>query len=74
MRERAFDGTRRECRYDRAGRAVELVNGRRQVVRSAFDPLGRLLRRAVPGRGEERFEYDVMGRLVAAANADGETR
>ena len=60
VRERGFSGRVVELRYDRAGRCIEVVNGRRKRTRLTRDALGRIV-----GRGGPRGRHLLPGDVVA---------
>lgn len=66
------DGTTRHFERDGNGNVVRIVDQNRNIIVRRFDPLNRLLERRIKrrDRGEtrvERFRYDGLNRIVAAA-------
>ncbi|MFH0800260.1 MAG: DUF6531 domain-containing protein [Pseudomonadota bacterium] len=72
--ERYADGTERRTAYDRAGRVVAVVDRNGTVLDIEHDAAGRLLSRrassltGVIGTHGQSFEYDGLGRIVAAVD------
>jgi YD repeat-containing protein len=70
-REHTFDGREVRYRYDALGR-IERRDVAGATTHFAYDPLGRLLERQHPARGDLRYEYDAQGRLVTKREGQGE--
>ncbi|MEU4675111.1 RHS repeat-associated core domain-containing protein [Amycolatopsis sp. NPDC023774] len=73
IEETDFDGRTLTYTYDRAGQLLQMANGRGDITEFAYDLLGNVVERRTP-TGATRYEYDTLGRLTLAANADSTLR
>jgi RHS repeat-associated protein len=65
-----FNGRTLSYRYDAAGQLVERTNGAGETTRLHHDVLGNIV--AMEADGTTAYEYDPLGRLVRARNAEVE--
>lgn len=68
--ERTFDGRRYQYGYDDSGRRAWQLNGEGDRADYSYDEAGRISSIEYSDEVVEQFEYDVMGRLVAADNGE----
>jgi len=72
------DGTVARAAYDAAGNTVRAVDENGTETLNRFDAAGRLVERRTTSAGGgvdvERFEYDGLGRLIAATSGTGTVR
>ncbi|WP_433129552.1 DUF6531 domain-containing protein [Micromonospora sp. CA-240977] len=69
VEETDFNGRVRRYAYDAAGQLIGSTNGLGETTGYVHDPLGNVVERRTES-GATRYRYDVLGRLVAAENAD----
>lgn len=73
VRETDFNGRAVTYRHDAAGRLVERTNGAGQTTAFTRDALGNIVERRC-GDNVTTIEYDALGRIVRARDADSDLR